>query len=81
MLVKNIYIRLGASLFTAAIALITSILVVRIFGVKIYGNIAYYYSLAGVLSLFADLGISTAYNKFLASDDNSRDISTYMFLV
>jgi len=80
MLVKNIYIRLGTSIFTASVAFITSILVVRTFGVKIYGNIAYYYSLAGVFSLFADLGISTAYNKFLASEDNPRDITTYIFL-
>lgn len=80
MLVKNVYIRLGTSIVMASVAFITSILVVKTFGVKIYGNIAYYYSLAGIFSLFADLGISTAYNKFLASEDNPRDITTYMFL-
>lgn len=80
MLVKNIYIRLASNIITTVIGLATSILIVRTFGVKIIGHIAYYYSLAGVFSLFTDLGITTAYTKFLASEKKLKDIITYLFL-
>ncbi len=56
------------------------ILVIRIFGAETWGKIIYYYSIAGLYSVFADLGLSQAYSKFLASDDDERDISTFLFL-
>ena len=80
MFVKNIYIRLGTNVLNVLIGFIPFIFIVRIFGVEVLGNIAYYYSLAGIFSLFADMGLSTAYNKFLASKEDHRDITTYLFL-
>jgi len=80
MLVRNIYIRVGTNILTIGIGLVAFVLIIRTYGVEVVGNIAYYYSLAGIFSLFADLGISTAYNKFLASKENTRDITVYLFL-
>lgn len=80
MLVKNIYVRLGTSILNAAIGFVPFIFIIKIFGSEVVGNIAYYCSIAGAISLFADLGLSTAYNKFLAADDDPRDISTFLFL-
>jgi O-antigen/teichoic acid export membrane protein len=80
MLIKNIYIRLGTNFFTAGIGLISSILIIKTFGAEVYGKIFYYYSLAGIFTIFTDLGLSTAYNKFLASEENPRTIITYIFL-
>jgi O-antigen/teichoic acid export membrane protein len=77
---KNIYIRLGANAFIEAINFVTSVLLFRAFGAEIIGLIAYYYSLAGICSLFTDLGISTAYNKFIASEQRHEDITAYLFL-
>ncbi len=80
MLVKNVYVRIGASVLNVAIGLVPFIFIIKVFGKEVVGSIAYYYGLAGALSLFADLGVSTAYNKFLASEENPKDISTYLFL-
>jgi len=80
MFVKNIYIRLGANVLNAAIGFVPFIFIIKIFGSEVVGNIAYYCSVAGAISLFADLGLSTAYNKFLAATDDPRDISTFLFL-
>jgi len=80
MLVRNIYIRVGTNILTIGIGLLTFVLIIKTYGTEVVGSIAYYYSLAGIFSLFADLGISTAYNKFLASRENTRDITVYLFL-
>lgn len=80
MLIKNIYIRLGANILVASINILTFMLIVRTFGKEVVGNIVYYYSLAGIFSLFTDLGLSTAYNKFLASQENHRDINVFVIL-
>jgi len=80
MLVKNIYIRLGANILNAAIGFIPFIFIIRVFGREVVGSIAYCYGLAGLFSLFGDLGLSTTYNKFLASEDDPRDISVFLFL-
>jgi O-antigen/teichoic acid export membrane protein len=80
MLVKNIYIRLGANILNAAIGFIPFIFIIRVFGREVVGSIAYCCGLAGLFSLFGDLGLSTTYNKFLASEDNPRDISVFLFL-
>ncbi len=80
MLIKNIYIRLVTNVILIAIGLVSSILIVRTFGIEVIGHIAYYYSLAGVFSLFTDLGVTTAYNKFLASEEKPEDIITYLLL-
>jgi O-antigen/teichoic acid export membrane protein len=80
MLIKNIYIRLGTNAFVGLIGLATSVLIFRVFGVEVVGLITYYYSLAGILSIFTDLGVSTAYNKFLAAEGQRCNIATYLFL-
>jgi O-antigen/teichoic acid export membrane protein len=80
MFIKNIYIRLGTNVIVEAINFIISILLFRAFGAPIVGLIAYYYGLAGICSLFTDLGISTAYSKFVASEDNYENITAYFFL-
>jgi O-antigen/teichoic acid export membrane protein len=79
-MIKNIYIRLSTNIVTAAIGLVPLIMIIRIFGTEVWGRVTYYYSIAGVFSIFTDLGLSTAYNKFLASDDNPRNISAFIFL-
>lgn len=79
MFVRNIYIRVTSNAFTAGLAVVTYILIVKTYGIETIGQIAYHLSLAGIASIFADLGISSAYNKFLASRDDNKDIATFFF--
>lgn len=80
MFVKNIYIRITTNAFITVLGIFVFMLIIKVYGIEVVGTITFYVSLAGIFSLFADLGVSTAYNKFLASEDNSRDIVTYLFL-
>jgi O-antigen/teichoic acid export membrane protein len=80
MLVKNIYIRVAANILSAAINFIPFILIVRIYGAEVWGNVIYYYSIAGMFSIFSDLGFSTAYNKFIAAEDNPKDIFAFVII-
>lgn len=78
-MIKNIYIRTGTNVITSIIGFIPLILIVRTFGSEVWGRVTYYYSLAGVLSILADLGVSTAYTKFQASEDNPREAAIFLF--
>ncbi len=80
MFVKNIYIRIAANLLSGAINFLPLILIIRIFGADTWGRIAYYYSIAGVFSIFSELGFSTAYNKFIAARENPDDISAFIII-
>jgi teichuronic acid exporter len=80
MFVRNIYIRLATNAIIVALSFLTFIFIVKVFGTKVIGTIAYYSSMTGMLSIFADMGISTAYNKFQATEENIQDISNYIFL-
>jgi len=80
MLVRNIYIRVAANFAVAAINFIPIILIVKVFGSQTWGKVVYYYSLAGVLSSLSDLGLSTAYNKFLAAENDLKDIFAFLTL-
>jgi O-antigen/teichoic acid export membrane protein len=63
-----------------AINFVPLILVVRVFGSESWGKVIYYYSFAGVMSSLSDLGLSTAYNKFLAAEDDSKNIFAFLVL-
>ena len=76
----NIYIRIATVLIKAAIAVIPSVLIVRIFGVKLYGTISYYFSIIGIFSLFSDLGLSRALLKYLAADEEPKQSTTAYLL-
>ncbi|MBN1788097.1 MAG: oligosaccharide flippase family protein [Sedimentisphaerales bacterium] len=78
-MIKNIYIRTATNVITSVISVITLVLIIKIFGTEVLGRVTYYYSIAGVLGILSDLGFSTAYNKFLASEDNRRDIAAFLF--
>lgn len=78
-MIKNIYIRTATNVVTSVIGLIPLILIIKTFGTEAWGRVTYYYSLAGIFSILTDLGFSTAYNKFLASEDNPRNITTFLF--
>jgi len=80
MMVKNIYIRLTTNALVALVNFATFIIILKTFGKGVIGSIAYCYSLAGIFSLFSDMGLSTAYNKFLASKEEHRDINTFLVL-
>ncbi len=81
MLIQNIYARLGSNIIQGGLSVIASIFIVRILGIDIVGQIAYYYGLVGMLTLFTDMGIGTAYMKFMASDNShGQDIAGYLFL-
>ncbi|OHB57277.1 MAG: hypothetical protein A2173_02920 [Planctomycetes bacterium RBG_13_44_8b] len=80
MIVRNVYIRIAANLLSAAINFIPFILIIRIFGADTWGNIIYYYSIAGIFSIFSDLGFSTAYNKFIAAEDRPKDIFAFVII-
>ena len=80
MLIKNIYMRVGVNVFNVVINFIPFIFIAKIFGVDVLGKVAYYYSFVCIFSLFTDLGITTAYTKFLASEDDPRDVTAYLFL-
>ncbi len=78
-MIKNTYIRVGSNILTSAIGILPIILIIRIFGVSTWGKVVYYYSVAGLYTIFADFGFSQAYSKFLAADDKPEDISTFLF--
>ena len=80
MLIKNIYTRVGANALTGLIGFASSVVVVWVFGAEVIGRIAYYYAIAAVFSIFTDLGLSTAYNKFLATEQKPHEIAAYIFL-
>jgi len=58
MFVKNIYTRVASGILTTAIGFAPFIFIIKVFGKKVVGNIAYYYSIAGRVSIFVDLGLS-----------------------
>ena len=80
MMVRNVYLRIAANFAVAAINFIPLILIVKVFGSQTWGKVIYYYSFAGALSSLSDLGLSTAYNKFLAAEDDSKDVFAYLVL-
>ncbi len=80
MLIRNIYIRVAANFAVAVINFIPLILIVKTFGSQAWGKVIYYYSIAGALSSLSDLGLSTAYNKFLAAENDSKDIFAFLAL-
>jgi O-antigen/teichoic acid export membrane protein len=78
--VHNIFIRVITSLITSLIGFLPTVFIVKIFGVGVLGKIAVYYSIAGTISAFVDVGFEKAYNKFLATEKKSKDIAVFLFL-
>lgn len=81
MLIKNLYFRIGSNILRGSLSIISSIIIVHVFGVKVIGQIAYYYGLVGMLTLFSDLGVGISYRKFLTDPgSHEEDIATYILI-
>jgi O-antigen/teichoic acid export membrane protein len=80
MLIKNIYSRLGSGFLSSGLAVLSSVIIIRTFGVEPVGKIAYYFGLVGMFSLFTDMGTGTAYIKFLSDGIDREIINTYIIL-
>ena len=79
MLVKNSYINILSNVISASIGFLTSIMVVRVFGVNVIGKIAYMTGLVGLMTFVVDLGIDQTALKYMAEkkDDFTKEFATY----
>lgn len=68
MFVRNISIVMATNVAKTGLGILGSILLVRTYGLAVTGEIALAAGLAGIPTMVSDLGFSSAYSKFLASD-------------
>lgn len=80
MFARNIFIRVITNLVTSLIGFLPTVFIVKVFGTEVLGKIAFYYSIAGTISTFVDVGFEKAYNKFLAAEEKSKDMAAFLCL-
>lgn len=81
MIGKNILTQLFISGWISLLSLVILSISARTFGVEVFGQIAYYLALLGVVFAFSDLGLSRAHIHFTAYQDKpKKTLGTFLTL-
>ena len=79
MIGKNTLIHLTLTVLTGLISFLVLSFSARLFGPTILGNLAYLFSLTGLIFAFSDLGFSNAHGFYTASSKNpGQNLLTFL---